>query len=266
MSHLPKQTIREINPILQQIQQKCQIQDIGKDWLERFLDQPIALAISQTDFAQENLQPSDPYPNISLIIPSKVPKLMPEVKKLLYIIQEAVLEPSQRGKADFLMEEPYGQYTFVRIKFPDVTGGAIRPGIGFIQENLLLTTHIAFLKNWAQIAQTASYSGPTQTAPYSGPTHPWLQTLLHEKPLVCLFLNGKKIGQLLDNIRPQLAQSWALRYYRGPGFAEHKRRIESELNEIALCLNIFSPYLYGKGDMQQQYLGGTLFFECQVEQ
>ena len=130
-------------------------QNFIQDNIIPYLGEDVGFCVSSIDFNKENIQAFDPYPACSLIIRCEKPEdIFNNIKELIEKINEQInLEASKNPnfnkneKLTISYNEEYEGCPIIRIKFPDFSGGAIRPSIAIFNSSLIITSHTAFIKS-----------------------------------------------------------------------------------------------------------------------
>lgn len=130
-------------------------QNFIQDNLIPHLGEDVSFSISSIDFNKEKIDVFDPYPAFSLMIRcEKTEEVFNNIKELIEKINEQLnLDASQNPnfnkneKLTISYNEEYAGCPIIRIKFPDFSGGAIRPSIAIFDSSLVITTHTAFIKS-----------------------------------------------------------------------------------------------------------------------
>jgi len=121
------------------------------DWYcSHYLEEKMAIVFSSIDFVKENLDPFEPYPAISLFFPTpNPPELFENIEGDLKRLQDIIIREelcSKESEFSLFRTKKYAGHTYLQIKFPDTSGGAIQPAIGYCGPYVVFTTHSSFLK------------------------------------------------------------------------------------------------------------------------
>jgi len=134
---------------LDQIQNVTYQDDFIYNEILSHFHQETSIVINNTNFEKENIEVFDPYPCVSLLVRCQEPhQILGKIQNLeKRLLEENVNRHKNQEQITFLSVEEYAGQPILRIKFPDISGGAIRPGFGIIDDYLIFTSHIAFIKS-----------------------------------------------------------------------------------------------------------------------
>lgn len=132
------------------------IENFIQDNILSYLGEDVSFTVSSIDFDKEKIKVFDPYPAFSLMIRSENPEeAFNNIKQLIEKITEQININARKNpnfketeeKLTISYNEVYEGCPIIRLKFPDFSGGAIRPSIAVFNSSLVITTHTAFIKS-----------------------------------------------------------------------------------------------------------------------
>lgn len=166
----------------------------------RYLKNDAAVALSSVDFVKENLQPFEPYPAFALIF--KTPhagEFFQVLEESLVRIKDIIVEREFASKSDFtfFVKEAHGECPYIRIKYPDKSGGAVKPAIGAWGPYLIITSHTGFFREFLDIADGYGSS----LAQKSG--YPQVRDLLRKPHIGNFYIDPEPTVASVRNLRKQ---------------------------------------------------------------
>ncbi len=225
-----------------------QTTDFAEEWLKKNLETEVLLTIGKTNFAKEKVTPYDLYPNINIIIPIvHKDKVLSELSEFLIKLTPIILgkEAVENGMSLFTQEK-YARKDYLRIKWPDNTGGAIRPIIGVVSDYLVISTHEGFFKDWLD---AIDFIEPAKSNPFPlvtpRSTHQLSITNLFP---IGLYVDGNNLGEVVKQNSKIISH---LLSEKGIDFEKQRKRIERIMLEYVLFLQVFSPTLLIFSEQQE---------------
>ena len=190
--------------------------------------------MSQTDFIKQGLSPLDPYPAASLVIKTgKGKEMIQTIETVLSRIKEETIDTQfSTPSVELYSQEEYAGHKFLRLKFPDVSGGAIHPAIGAMGNYFIVTTHVAFLKSIADVMDGIE-PGLDKQEFYQD-----LESFSEASSFV--LLDGERGGKVAYEIRSLLAEFYALHNKKARhDFHRFQKNTEARIIEALQFLNLF---------------------------
>ena len=199
-------TQREINNYLAKLNRESGSADYIEQLLAKYLEHEVMVAVSQTDFVQENLNPLDPYPAVTLFCKSAQPvECFQYLEATLEKVRRAVVAEQMGDRNDFTFfyREEYGSHPFIRIKYPDASGGAVQPAFGVVGDYVVLTTHVSQLRCVFDVAD--QLAKPMQVLR----SYQELEKMMKEPHVGKIWLAGDGILKVAETFRQPLWDIWA---------------------------------------------------------
>lgn len=217
-------------------------------FLTSHLESETIVCLSNSDFIKENLFPLDPYPTASLLIKVKNPEkfLSTLEQSIEKIIQESFGKSFKEEKIEFLMRQSYAGQPYFRIKFPDVSGGAIHPTIGTIGDYFIITSHAAFFKSLLDVRDQIEKSFQENKSYKNFPRN---------SDSIRFFLDTQGLLKSIQGLRQQILQWISLNLTKRPSTAFEKR-VEKQFNEILQAIKLFESSLSFSLSLENELIKG----------
>lgn len=261
---LPNSLQQDMQPYLQKLNQHYGEKDIIGKSLSQYLQDEVILTLEHIDFVQENLAPFDPYPAISLMFKSpQATELLDALENIFQQTSELVQKEmgSSNSRFTFYTKDEYGRRSFLRIKYPDTSGGAIQPALGAVGTYFVVTSHVSFLRQLIDIADKIG----TPLADDS--RYQPLQSFLQNQHGLTAFLHGEGVCQLAENLQKQFIQN-IIAY--GPRELQTnyawQARIKQHWSTALKCMKSFRVGGGGYLQLQQGRLSGKMLFPLEIRE
>lgn len=228
--------------------------DFIGNWIQTHLENRVLLSIQRTDFDREDIKPYAKYPNFALIIPIKPNNdILSELDNIGNDLLENYLHQNrQEEKIQFWFQDEYVGIHYLRIKFPDFTGGAIRPVISVVGNNLVITSHTRFFKEWCDLYNHGGVAYRNS-----------VQKELHQRQAPFqLFVDGVCLGQILIETNEQLAETLALHQQSSDNFGQRRAEWTRRLKELGLFLQILQPHLSLQLQNESNRIQSEIIIHC----
>lgn len=254
-SLLPPGMQRQAKPYLDKLNQHFQTADLPAKLLQQYMEGPVVWTMALTDFDKENLQPLDPYPNAGILIKSPQPaefiNTMHEVLERL----RAEVVTREMGKSDFTFfsYEQYANRPYLRIKFPDSSGGAIQPVIGAVGQHIVVSSHVAFLKNLIDLHDQLGSSLQNTDAYHKMEKH------LQEPRTIHAFMHSGGPVKTANLFRDHLLSCWISYLPRQIRMQPARKQVWLELGqEVLNNIGLIDAILHFELDISKDKLQGKL--------
>ncbi|NUM35684.1 MAG: hypothetical protein HUU50_14145 [Candidatus Brocadiae bacterium] len=222
--------------------------------LSNYLEQESIVCFSNTDFIKENLSPLDPYPAISLMIKVKnAEKLLSLLEESIEkVIQESLDKSLKEEKIEFLIKQSYAGQQYFRIKFPDVSGGAIHPTIGTIGNYLVITTHAAFFKSILDVRDQIEKSLEQKQNFKNFP--------IQQGNSIHLLWDTQGMLHAVQGIQKQILQSILLHFYKKSSTKNRafEEKLHKQFQEVLQLISLFESSAFLSISLDNEFLQGKL--------
>lgn len=249
----PDQWLQFITPYTNYLDQRYGSRDFVAQWIQKNLQDEVLISIQRTDFDREGATPYSKYPNIALIIPTNSPDtLLADIESIANeVVKNYVRQNPNQQQIQFWFMEDYAAIPYIKIKFPDTTGGAIRPAIGVVGNDLVITTHTGFFKEWCDLYHRGGVAYQSKM----------LKEFQQRQAPIQFFLDGQCLGQIVSETNEQLAEEIALRQ-RSANFGQARAEWITRLKDIGLFLQILQPDLTLQFKNESNRIQSELVIHC----